>query len=120
MCQSLKKYSSTCLSLPWMYISMCEFNFSSLIFFDFISSSFSRSSGSRFRISKVTKTDVLVLDLPWSKFYILIDLRTLNSFKSCFDFKKKLVTRLPNFPDRRIRYNSFLFKNIVTNEKINF
>ena len=33
--------------------------------------------------------------------------------------KKKLVTRLPNFPDRRIRYEFFL-KNIVTNEKINF
>ena len=33
--------------------------------------------------------------------------------------KKKLVTRLPNFPDRRIRYE-FFFKNIVTNEKINF
>ena len=32
---------------------------------------------------------------------------------------KKLVTRLPNFPDRRIRYEFFL-KNIVTNEKINF
>ena len=34
-------------------------------------------------------------------------------------YKKKLVTRLPNFPDRRIRYEFFL-KNIVTNEKINF
>ena len=33
--------------------------------------------------------------------------------------QKKLVTRLPNFPDRRIRYE-FFFKNIVTNKKINF
>ena len=33
--------------------------------------------------------------------------------------KKKLVTRLPNFPDRRIRYEFYL-KKIVTNEKINF
>ena len=30
---------------------------------------------------------------------------------------KKLVTRLPNFPDRKIRYESFLSKNIVANEK---
>ena len=36
-----------------------------------------------------------------------------------FYFKKKLVTRLPNFPDRRIRYESFLLKNVVTN-KIKF
>ena len=33
---------------------------------------------------------------------------------------KKLVTRLPNFPDRRLRYESFLLKYIVTNKKINF
>ena len=32
--------------------------------------------------------------------------------------KKKLVTRLPNFPDRMIMYKSFLLKNIVTNKKI--
>ena len=35
------------------------------------------------------------------------------------NFKKKLVTRLPNFPDRRIKYE-FFKRNIVTNEKINF
>ena len=28
--------------------------------------------------------------------------------------QKKLVTRLPNFPDRRIRYESFHLKNVVT------
>ena len=32
---------------------------------------------------------------------------------------KKLVTRLPNSPDCRIRYETFLLKNIVT-KKINF
>ena len=32
---------------------------------------------------------------------------------------KKLVTRLPNFPDRRIRYE-FYFKKNRRNEKINF
>ena len=34
--------------------------------------------------------------------------------------KKKLVTRLPNFPDHRIRYESFFLKNIITNKKIIF
>ena len=33
--------------------------------------------------------------------------------------EKKLVTRLPNFPDRRVRHGSFLLKNVVTN-KIEF
>ena len=28
-----------------------------------------------------------------------------------FDMEKKLVTRLPNFPDRRIRYEFYLKKN---------
>ena len=30
--------------------------------------------------------------------------------------EKKLVTRLPNFPNRRIRYESFLLKNVVIKE----
>ena len=33
---------------------------------------------------------------------------------------EKLVTRLPNFPDRRLRYESFLLKNIATNKKNKF
>ena len=32
--------------------------------------------------------------------------------------EKKLVTRLPNFPDRRIRYESFFFKKKVKPKKI--
>ena len=39
--------------------------------------------------------------------------------KKIWPERKKLVTRLPNFPDRRIRYE-FFFLNIVTNEKTNF
>ena len=44
--------------------------------------------------------------------------RALKSFPNLSP--TKLVTRLPNFPDRRIMYESFLLKNIDTNKKVNF
>ena len=44
-----------------------------------------------------------------------------NNFVRCVKVlnisKQKLVTRLPNLPDRVIRYERFLLKNIVTNKK---
>ena len=40
-----------------------------------------------------------------------------NFAETLFKWKKKLVTRLSNFSDRVIKYESFLLKNIVTNKK---
>ena len=44
---------------------------------------------------------------------VIRDINRNNHFTCFAHTKKKLVTRLPNFPDRMIRYGSFFSKYIV-------
>ena len=56
-------------------------------------------------------------------FSLEINIYYCHEFKVCSKTiicsnKKKLVTRLPNFPDRRIRYEFYLKKNRHKQKKI--